>query len=327
MAATRYIHLRQELLDRRRRLEEATAARAAAPQITRLLEEVDAALNRFEKGTFGLCETCHEDIEQDRLLIDPLVVNCIDHLTTLERRALENDLELASRVQGGMLPERDLNTGAWEVAFHYEPAGTVSGDYCDVLPPRDPAGDLLVLLGDVSGKGVAASMLMTGLRAIIRTLMESPPSLPMLAERANRLFCESTLPSHYATLALVRAGRDGAVEVCNAGHPAPIVARDSEILTLEATGMPLGLFCNGQYPVRRIELGRGDTMLLYSDGLIEARDRLEAEYGPDRLAGVVRRGRAASARGLVDACLEDLARFRGASPRTDDLTVMALRRL
>lgn len=327
MAATRYIHLRQELLDRRRRLEEATAARAAAPQITRLLEEVDAALNRFEKGTFGLCETCHEDIEQDRLLIDPLVVNCIDHLTTLERRALENDLELASRVQGGMLPERDLNTGAWEVAFHYEPAGTVSGDYCDVLPPRDPAGDLLVLLGDVSGKGVAASMLMTGLRAIIRTLMESPPSLPMLAERANRLFCESTLPSHYATLALVRAGRDGSVEVCNAGHPAPIVARDSELLTLEATGLPLGLFCNGQYPVRRIDLRRGDTMLLYSDGLIEARDRLEAEYGPDRLAGVVRRGRAASARGLVDACLEDLARFRGTSPRTDDLTVMALRRL
>ncbi len=346
MTDTRHAQLRDSLIDRRRRLEAVadtmesatgtatvaagpgiSAAGSPAPQIARLLDEVDAALRRFEDGTFGLCATCHEDIEPDRLLVDPLVCNCLDHLTPEERRALEMDLDLASRVQGGLLPQRDLRAGAWEVAYHYEPAGTVSGDYCDVLPPRDPTGDLLVLIGDVSGKGVAASMQMAGLRATIRTLMETSLPLATLAQRANRLFCEGALPSHYATLALVRASGDGMLEICNAGHPAPIVSRGGEILTFDATGLPLGLFCSADYSVRSVVLQRGDVVVLYSDGLVEARDREDAEYGTDRLTGIVRRSRDLAARAIVDTCLRDLAGFRAGAPRSDDLTLMALRRL
>jgi len=346
MADARYAQFRDSLIDRRRRLEAAVetihgssgaatgtaaggppAGGAEAPSIARLLEEVDAALRRFEDGSYGSCATCHEDIEPDRLLVDPLVCNCLDHLTPQERRSLEMDLDLASRVQGGLLPQGDVRAGSWEVAHHYEPAGSVSGDYCDVLPPRNPGGDLLLLIGDVSGKGVAASMQMAGLRAIVRTLVESSMPLEALAQRANRLFCEGTLPSHYATLALVRAAGDGTLEICNAGHPAPIVSRGAGIETFDATGLPLGLFSSAEYTVRRVALQRGDVALLYSDGLIEARDRHDAEYGVDRIAGLVRRSRDLSARSLVDATLRDFTDFRRGAPRTDDLTLMALRRL
>ena len=346
MAEVLYTQLRESLIDRRRRLEAAagtihgstgtaagtatersSAGGTAAPGLARLLEEVDAALRRFEDGTYGSCATCHEGIEPDRLMVDPLVCNCLDHLTAGERRALELDLDLASRVQGGLLPQRDVRAGAWEVAYHYEPAGSVSGDYCDVLPPRNPGGDLLLLLGDVSGKGVAASMQMAGLRAIVRTLVESAMPLDALAQRANRLFCEGTLPSHYATLAIVRAAGDGSLEICNAGHPAPLVARGSEIQTFDATGLPLGLFSSAEYGIRRVTLQRGDTAVLYSDGLIEARDRHDAEYGVDRIASLVRRSRDLSARSLVDATLRDFRDFRGGAPRSDDLTLMAVRRL
>jgi serine phosphatase RsbU (regulator of sigma subunit) len=328
MEAARHATLRDDLLERRRRLEEATATIRETPaSLARLIEQVDAALRRFEDGSYGLCATCHEDIEPERLMADPLVCNCLDHLTPEERRALELDLDLASRVQGGLLPQRDVRAGAWEVAYHYEPAGSVSGDYCDVLPPRNPGGDLLLLIGDVSGKGVAASMQMAGLRAIVRTLVESPLPIAALAGRANRLFCEGALPSHYATLALIRAAGDGMLEICNAGHPAPLVARGAEILMFDATGLPLGLFCSAEYAVKNVTLQRGDMALLYSDGLIEARDRHDAEYGVERIADLLGRSRDLPARALVDAAVRDIAAFRGGAPRTDDLTLMAVRRL
>lgn len=91
------------MLDRRQKLETAAARRGRADEVTRLLQEVDAALGRMNAGTFGLCATCHEAIEPDRLLADPLTQFCLDHLTPVEQRALQQDLELASRIQRRLL--------------------------------------------------------------------------------------------------------------------------------------------------------------------------------------------------------------------------------
>ena len=199
---------RDQLLLRRRKLEAAAAPHVDEEEVARLIQEVDGALARMAAGRFGFCETCSEAIEPDRLRTDPLTRFCLDHLTARDQRALQRDLELASRVQRELLPKPDVRLDGWEVAYHYQPAGPVSGDYCDFVGAD--SGDVYFFLGDVAGKGVAAAILMSHMSAMLRTLISVGLPLDQLMERASRVFCESTLPAHYAAglRAGFRVGRD-----------------------------------------------------------------------------------------------------------------------
>ncbi len=201
-------YLRTELEQRRERLHTALHSPDADASLSQLLTDVDAALTRMEKGTFGICEECHDAIEPERLLADPLMQFCLDHLSRDEQRALESDLSLAARIQRRLLPKPGFTAAGWDVQFHYQPAGMVSGDYCDLL---ETDHGLLFLLGDVSGKGVAASMLMSHLHATFRSLAEAGLPLDRMVEHGNRIFCESTLAGQFATLVVGRAARDGLV--------------------------------------------------------------------------------------------------------------------
>jgi sigma-B regulation protein RsbU (phosphoserine phosphatase) len=315
------------LLERRERLEAVMASSRANESLRQLLNEVDSALERMEAGTYGICEACHETIEKDRLITDPLVRYCLDHLSTSQRRALEEDLELASQLQRGLLPPQNLAFAGWEVCHHYQPLGLVSGDYCDVVTHENESEDVYFALGDVSGKGVAACMLMSQLHAILRTLVASGLTVQALVERASRVFCQSTISSLFATLVLVRAGQSGQIEVCNAGHCPALLQHGGAVTELGATGVPLGLFCEGVYPTQNAEMARGDTLLLYTDGVSEARSATEAEYGAERLKELAASNPGLSAQALVAACINDLDGFRAGAPLLDDLTIMAIRRV
>jgi phosphoserine phosphatase RsbU/P len=322
MEATALPIFRDQLLNRRRRLESA-AASPAAGDVPRLLEEVDEALRRIDVGMFGLCETCREPVEADRLLADPLTRFCLDHLTPVEQRALEQDLALASRIQRGLLPKSETRYDGWDFAYHYEPAGPVSGDYCDLIYGSD--GALYFALGDVAGKGVAAAMLMSHLSALLRTLISVGMPLEALMERASRVFCESTLPTHYATLVCGRASASGEVEICNAGHPPPLVLREQGITAIDATGLPIGMFSSERFSSRAVHLAPGESLLLYSDGLLEAESPGGAEYGLERLSALAASAVRLAPSAVVDACVRDVIAFRGAKA-SDDLTVMAVRK-
>src|SRR6202521_2281846 len=215
IATAEHVYLRSELEQRRERLQVALHSPAADASLFKLLTAVDNALSRINQGTFGLCETCHDSIEAERLLSDPLVRFCLDHLTSAEQRALESDLSLAARIQRALLPKPGLAPDGWDVRYHYQPAGMVSGDYCDLF---ETDSGFLFMLGDVSGKGVAASMLMSHLHATFRSLAEAGLPLDRLVQDANRIFCESTLAGQFATLVVGRAANDGSVEFISAGH-------------------------------------------------------------------------------------------------------------
>ena len=317
--------LYSELYARRGRLQQAIHGSGDVATLESLLREVDAALERIAAGDYGLCQTCREPIEPERLLADPLVRVCLDHLTAAEQRVLENDLHLASRIQAGLLPPRDLVHRGWQTAYAYHPHGVVSGDYCDLVPARD--GVLYFLLGDVSGKGVAASMLMSHLQAMLRTLIEVGLPLAEMMERANRLFTESTLPMHYATLVCGRALPDGHVEIANAGHPPPVLLGSSATSRVDATGLPLGMWHGQQFGVVHLDVARGDTLVLCTDGLIETEDTGGSAYGFDRFIDVASRCLNHGSSDLVTTCMEDVKRFRSVAARIDDLTLLAIRRL
>ncbi len=324
MEATALPVLRDQLLDRRQKLETAAAALVGADEVTRLLEAVDATLGRMNAGTFGLCATCNDPIEPDRLLADPLTQFCLDHLTSGQQHALQQDLDLALRIQRELLPKPDVSLKGWEIVYHYQPAGPVSGDYCDLIPGDADHGYFLI--GDVSGKGIAAALLMSHLSAMLRTLISLDLPLSQLMERASRVFCETTLPTHYATLICGRTSSSGEIEICNAGHPPPLVVRAGEIARLDATGLPIGMFCSAHFSSQTIRLAPGEMLLLYTDGLVEAEDATGVEYGIERLCEL-----AASAsqqpKAVIAECLRDLAAFRGGPGSTDDLTILAVSRL
>ena len=327
MNAVRKIDLRQRLLDRRQRLQSAMGEFKETTQLMRLLKEVDSALERMNGDSYGSCQVCNGTIEEERLVADPLAQNCLGCLTPDQRTALEQDLDLASRIQTQLLPNKNLKFNSWEAYYHYEPAGPVSGDYCDLVSPEAERGDLFFLLGDVSGHGVAASMLMSHLHATFHSLLAAGLSANQLVERANRVFCESTISADYATLVCGRAGDSGEVDICNAGHCPPLLVRGDEITSLEATGLPIGIFHSGEYSAQKLQLAPGDSLLLYTDGLTEAQDKVNAEYGSERLAGLVKGRGDLTPQALTELCLEDLRSFMSGTPKTDDLSIMVIRRV
>ena len=323
MATLEIEFLHSQLEERKRRLEAAIAVAPRNVGFAGLLREVDSALERMIAGSYGLCEECHETVEQERLLADPLVRYCLDHLTEPQRAALQRDLDLASQVQRKLLPATDLRVSGWETSYHYAPVGPVSGDYCDLIPSD---GQLFFVLGDVSGKGVAASMLMTQLHALFRSLTGMGLPLGQTVTQANRLFCQSAPAGQYATLVCGQAKRTGEVEIHNAGHCPAIVVGHGGVMRIESTGLPLGMFQEVDFAATRLQLEAGDTMFLYTDGLSEARSA-DDEYGIDRVTRLVRQQAARPPAELISACLDDLRAFADAGPCLDDLTLLAIRRL
>jgi sigma-B regulation protein RsbU (phosphoserine phosphatase) len=316
--------MRDQLIERRHRLEAAALVRDEETQLRHLLEEVDAALARMDTGGFGLCQVCHDPVEAERLLADPLVCVCLGCLSPTQRRALEEDLELAATIQAGLLPEREFAHDGWQVSYHYEAASLVSGDYCDLVMAED--GSLYFMLGDVAGKGIAASLLMSQLHAMFRALIPAGLPLVKLVERASRIFCESTLPTHYATLVCGKADKNGFVEICNAGHLPPLLLHAGTATAVEATGLPVGIFCNEEFTSSSLKLEAGDTLFLFTDGLSESRSPLGEEYSTERLLPLLCRSHELLPRQLIAESLRDLEDFCAGTPKHDDLTVMALRR-
>jgi len=315
--------LQNQLEERKRRLEMAVASAPHNSELVMdLLSQVDSALDRMSEGTYGLCLECHESVERDRLLADPLVQYCLDHLTHQERAALQQDLDLASKVQRNLLPQNGLRVGGWETSYHFAPVGAVSGDYCDLIAAD---GQLLFLLGDVSGKGVAASMMMAQLHALFRSMTGMALPLGQIVTHVNRVLCESALAGQYATLVCGLAKADGAVEIHNAGHCPAIVVGRGGVSCIESTGMPLGMFHEAASSATCVQLECGDTLFLYTDGLSEARNESD-EYGVDRVMAMVRQQAARQPKEMVAACVEDLRVFVNGGQSFDDLTVLAVRR-
>ncbi len=250
---------------------------------------------------------------------------CLDHLTATGRASLQRDLDLASQLQRNLLPQCGLSTASWETCYHYAPLGPVSGDYCDLIVSD---GQLFFILGDVSGKGVAASMLMAQLHALFRSLIGIGLPLSQIIAHVNRVFCQSVLTGLYATLACGQAKQTGEVEIHTAGHLPVLVAGRDKVHRVDSTGFPLGMFQETEFAVTRLQLEAGDTLFLYTDGLSEASNparNQDDEYGVDRLAHLVRGQAALSPTELISACLNDVSAFTDSSPYADDLTLLAIR--
>jgi sigma-B regulation protein RsbU (phosphoserine phosphatase) len=326
MASISDAYFRTELQTRRQRLASAIE-KSPSKDLADLLAAVDSALARMNVGTFGICETCHDTVEFDRLTADPLVRFCLDHLSADERRTLEQDMETAASIQRSLLPPTELRSSGWHFHYRYQPAGLVSGDYCDMIQSANGDGSVVFLLGDVTGKGISASMLMTLLHAMFRSVIPFERPISQVLAEANHIFCESTISGLYATLVCGRASRNGDVEIGSAGHPPVWIAGCPNAKSINATGLPLGMFSSSKYTTETLRLEPAQSLVLYTDGLSESRNADGVEYGEKRLREFVESQYHLNPVELSAAFLNDLQTYSASGQPSDDLTLMVIRRL
>lgn len=319
-----HAHLRDRLMAGREALDELTRSRPE-PRLVELLQRFDDTLQELQTGTYGICHVCHEPILSECIDEHPLVSICLECMNPAQRDALERDLKSAAEAQRILLPPTSMSHDGWAVEYIWEPHGVVSGDHVDIVRPLTEREPLHLLLGDVAGKGIAASLLQAQLHALFRALALTQTTLSELLGKANRLFFEATSPSGYATLIAMRLYNDGRALVANAGHPRPLLADRRGVRPIEHATIPLGTVGDMVYTEREIRLRPGDTLFLYTDGLTEAwRDG--DEYGVGRAAAALRRAKSLPPRDLLASCRRDLKNFVGESPSGDDLTMVAVRR-
>lgn len=244
-----------------------------------------------------------------------------------ERRRLEAEVALARRIQVALLPETLPHLPGWEVHAGNLPSQVVSGDYYMVVPRVGGAGAVL-MVADVSGKGIAASLLTASLEALAAGPIEEDLLPEEICQRVSRRLFQRTPPEKYATAFVARVdGFSGMVRYTNAGHnPGLLVRADGTTKWLRSTGVPLGLLPQAAYRWGEEEMAPGDLLVLYTDGITEAVNPAGEEYGGDRLQAVCCAHRGAPLAELQIALKGDLDAFVHGAPYADDRTLVLLRR-
>ena len=315
--------LRSQLHVRKEKLDKAIRQMPDKSNLVGLLTQVDSALEKLTNGTYGICEVCHDAVEDDRLLIDPLIAVCLGCLTEVQQHELENDLEFAAKIQRKLLPKNNQSLSGWDFGYHYNPAGVVSGDFTDIIPLND--GSVIFVIGDVSGKGISASLMMTHLHALIRSLLSFGLPVNEIIDKTNHLFSENILYSNYATLVIGKAYPDGTIELCVAGHNPPLLIKNSNVRSIGATGVPVGLFGEAEYTVKNLTLGKGDSLLLYTDGLTESSVN-DIEYGEERVIDQLIKSNGNSSKSFIDNLVNDHKSYLKNSRPADDVTILLVKR-
>src|SRR5215211_6571403 len=241
-----------------------------------------------------------------------------------ERERIEQELRVARMIQHTLLPKSLPELEGHEIAAYYQPAREVGGDFYDFL--RLPDGRLGLFVGDVSGKGVPAAIVM----AITRTLLRSAYHLGSpgeILEQVNDNLLPDIPPNMFVTcLAALLDSSTGRLQYANAGHDLPYVRHAAGVSKLQATGVPLGLMPGMTYEQKEITLKPGESILLYSDGLVEAHSPRREMFGFPRMQGHVREHSEGAT--LIDSLLAELEQFTGKDwEQEDDITLLTLQRL
>jgi serine phosphatase RsbU (regulator of sigma subunit) len=258
------------------------------------------------------------------------VENARLHATRLQKELMDQELGIARAIQQGLLPRSLPGSASWRVAASMEPARDIGGDWYDFV--EGPGGVARIMIGDVSGKGVPAGLFMIMARTILRSIVTGEAPLDQLLADANDAIEDQIEDDKFLTLLLLEPAADGRlVRLCLAGHEPPVLQRadGSEPILLPAGGLALGMLrgISDRLDERTVELGKGDVLACYSDGVTECRAPDGAFFGRDRLLRSVRAVAGTGAEAVRRRVESDLAAFRGTAERSDDVTLVVLEAL
>jgi serine phosphatase RsbU (regulator of sigma subunit) len=247
-------------------------------------------------------------------------------LELTDRVTMKRDLEIAREIQSWLMPSEAPSMPGVDIAFATRPANTVAGDYYDAFFRANKS--MLIVVADVAGKSVPAALLTATLQASLRTLAALPGSLTELVDRVNHYSCEQSLNGRRFTTAFLAElePATGCLTYVNAGHNWPVLRRASgAIERLETGGLPLGIRAALPYQCGAATLAPGDLLLIFTDGLVEAEDDEEREYGEDRMLPVVLALQSVTAAEALKRIMSAVDAFVGLTRQHDDITCLVLR--
>lgn len=290
------------------------------------LHIIDTSLKKIEEGTLGVCTVCQGIVDDQLLQMDYTSCVCLDHYSNQERRELENELELSQIVQRALLPQQIPSIAGVDIAAFSRPAQIVSGDYFDFLQFKDGAPGFVI--GDVSGKGMSAGMLMSSLQTAFHTLVPETDSPVQVLGKINRLYIHNI---NFTTFVTIFFGKiDPAARTltyANAGHNPAFLYRHAQKRGewLQPTGAAIGLMEEFNLQSRSVQLERQDILLLYTDGVTEAINPQSQEYGRERLAEAIQQNEDLPADALIRKILEAVNSFVEQRTLGDDATLVVFK--
>jgi len=239
---------------------------------------------------------------------------------TMQAQALERQVQMAAQVQHRMIPHQPPAIPGIDLAAVYVPCFELGGDFYDLI--ELPYNNLGMVIADVSGKGVPASLTMAAVRAALRAQVDNVYYLYEVLRRINLMLCRDSSPGEFVTLFYgVLDGRNRRLTYCNAGHPPAMVLRDGKIIELNSDNMVLGVDAEEKYVQSLVDLRVGDTLLLYTDGLMDAMNFNQERFGKQRVIEAFAPG-GASAEAIVQSILWSQRRFTGLAKPTDDVSMI-----
>jgi sigma-B regulation protein RsbU (phosphoserine phosphatase) len=289
----------------------------------------------FSSGGFSYTNQAGrvEIFELDYHVVGGLLLLLVLLLELADRVVMKRDLEIAKDIQAWLLPGAPLQIPGYQIAYATRPANTVAGDYYDVIlrPGTTPSEDrILFVVADVAGKSIPAAMLMATFQASLRTLSTSAGvTLAELVNGINRYACSNSQGGVRFTTAFFAEldAATGDVTYVNAGHNVPILRKASgSVERLEAGGIPVGILADAPYQVGTTRLEVGDWLVIFTDGVVEAENAKEEEYGEPALIQLVDRGAGFTPAMMLRSLLEELDRYVGNTPQHDDITCLLLKR-
>ncbi len=248
----------------------------------------------------------------------------------LEQRVEEHirELKMARRVQVSLLPESPPPSDEWEFAVRWFPAKEIAGDYYDFIPTED--GQLRLIVGDVTDKGLPASLFMVFARHCMRSSIPIGATPAKVVEQANRLICTESTHGLYISLVYARlSAADGVITYVNAGLNSPLMFCNAsrELCELQVTGMALGVSLDAQFDEERIQLSTGDFIVFYTDGVTDALNANNEAYGLERLQKEIMENHEKPANEIMKELEESITTFVGAASWFDDITIVITKKL
>jgi sigma-B regulation protein RsbU (phosphoserine phosphatase) len=297
-------------------------------RLTRNLDALGAGVHRIAAGDYSVRVPVRSHDEVGRLAVafNQMAADVEAHQReAVNQERLRRELELGRQIQHDMLPRAPLQLGLTEIKGVSVPAREVGGDFFNYFALRD--GTIALLVGDVSGKGVGAALLMANLQAALRTRLSLGQDLAALAQELDVDIDRTTPGPVYATLfvgILDPAARR--LRFVNAGHnPQYVLHTDGRLHRMESTGRPIGLLSGGPYAQHSVDLAAGDVLFFYTDGCVEAENASGDMFGPERLERVLFASAGRGADQVMATVEADVRAFRAGVEPTDDATIMVVK--
>lgn len=260
-----------------------------------------------------------------------IVLNLLLAFELADKLSTKGELDLARKIQKNLIPKPPYKIENFEFSAHYEPAREVGGDYFDIIKQNDDSGNTFLVIGDISGKGIAAALYMVRVQAIINLLVSNYSKLKDIAVNLKKYFFTNLEKEYFLTLSALKINKDGKINYIRAGHQ-PMIFFDfakKEISEISSKGMGIGFNDKGIFEKSLEEVTikprPGDLFILYTDGINECMNESNLQFGMDRLKKIIENNFEETAEQIRERIITSIHRFRGNAMTNDDLTLMVLK--